>query len=308
MVTCQAQLKNYTRGPVSFDWEYWVSYKLKRHDTPQWVDLCDREAKIEFTGTSVGDNTNTSLWQVPFTTSNINYIEFKAQQPERDPKLHPYYGGDCQNIINTWTDGSNVFIGGYVWVKVTAKDQNGNILAFDTLSVNKILGNNPSDANIIYNYAGSNEIKAILIHEGKTKQFADDASNWPQLEPGWPLYGYPNGYGLMQLDNNPAPTENQLWNWKANLDVGKNKYFNIKSITKKWMNKEAGKQYSDNDEVVLKCSFQKYNYYKKYLYKWIPQLQKWEIDDSIPKETQKINNVVIKDYYGVFVYNIYNGL
>ena len=43
---------------------------------------------------------------------------------------------------------------------------------------------------------------------------------------GMPIYGYPAGYGVMQLDT-PKPTVGQIWNWQANVDGGKTLIGNI---------------------------------------------------------------------------------
>ena len=240
-VVCEAHLEKYDKGQVNFEWEYCVSYKLKRRDTPKWVPLASRDAEIRFVGTSTANNTETTSWTVPFDKDHISYLQFKAQQPQRDPNYHPHYGGDDNQVITTWDDGFDVFIGGYTFVKVTAKDIYGNIIDSSSLKANKILGQNP-DPNAVYSSSGSKEIEAILRHEARTKQFAEDKTNWSQQEKGWPIYGNPNGYGLMQLVNSPPPAEMQLWNWKKNLEGGGNKYFNLKGITKNWMQKMSGKK------------------------------------------------------------------
>jgi hypothetical protein len=183
-VTCEAKLNNYKKGAVTYEWEYWVSYKLKRRDIDnhKFVPLATRDAEIRFNGTSFANNSDITQWLVSFDTDHSNYIKFKAQQPQRNPKYHKYYGGDTNKVITNWTDGFNIFIGGYVFLQVTARNADGYIIGFKQDTVNKILGNNPQDVNTIYNYAGNNEIIAILIHEAKTKQFAIDNTNWPQYE------------------------------------------------------------------------------------------------------------------------------
>jgi len=35
----------------------------------------------------------------------------------------------------------------------------------------------------------------------------------------YPVYGYPSGYGIMQLD--PVPSDDERWNWIANVNAGK---------------------------------------------------------------------------------------
>ena len=76
----------------------------------------------------------------------------------------------------------------------------------------------------------------IAIHETSAKQFwypgAIDSTNWcwtrtdggPQLtgpannspqQAGMPIYGYPGGYGMLQLD--PPTTAFDIWNWRTNI-------------------------------------------------------------------------------------------
>lgn len=68
-----------------------------------------------------------------------------------------------------------------------------------------ILGDNPSKATV-RTALGSLDLQVIAYKESRLKQF-DNA--------GLPLWGPPNGFGVMQLDN-PRPTGRQLWDWKQN--------------------------------------------------------------------------------------------
>lgn len=70
----------------------------------------------------------------------------------------------------------------------------------------------------------------------------------------------------------------------------------------------SGKKINDDDDILLKCAFQKYNYYKKYLYRWSNYKASWILSQGIPKEKREINGIIIEDYYGVFVFNIYKSL
>lgn len=68
-------------------------------------------------------------------------------------------------------------------------------------------------------------IRAILHHEGRSRQFGfllrhygtdADNDNYYGLERRMPLFGYPHGYGLGQLDN-PAVTDDGAWSFVDNL-------------------------------------------------------------------------------------------
>jgi hypothetical protein len=76
----------------------------------------------------------------------------------------------------------------------------------------KILGENPDPAVVKSGLTLAQ--KVIVYMESKWKQFKSD---------GFPLFGKPHGYGLMQLDN-PIATPEQVWNWRANLQKGKDHF------------------------------------------------------------------------------------
>ncbi len=263
-VICKARLKNYNKGQVTFEWEYWVSYEMKRW-TINNDRLCSRFGKTKFKGKSYSYNEQITTWIVPFFKDSATF-NFKAIRHSYNEL--PGYG--CDKEINEWTEGNDVFTGGNVFVQVTAKDKKGKQIGYRQITANNLLGENQTDLNTIYNYASSNEIKAILLQESRTRQFNDYY---------WPIYGPPNGYGLMQLDW-PAATEKQLWNWKANLDGGKNLYFNIKKpAAEKFL-----KKHGFTTEELLKCAFQKYNYNKHFYFKWNEILNKWEKRDDLPND------------------------
>ena len=123
-------------------------------------------------------------------------------------------------------------------------------------------------------------------------------------EAGWPRYGYPNGYGLMQIDNPPA-TEKQIWNWQSNLDAGSDLYFNdMKPRVQNYLDEHTPYE----EEILLKCAFQKYNYSKEYLYIWNDETEEWEINENVPTETRTIDDEEVTKRYGEFVWDIYQGL
>jgi hypothetical protein len=289
-VTCKVEFVNYQVSQIKFEWEYWVGYTYLRRDKG-WVPLCPRETQLEFRGDTYGYSYQVSNWEVPFIITTLDSVRIKAPLPERSNS--PRYGGDCDEIITKATfinDGFDVFTGGYVYVKVIARDNNGKIIAFADINANKIRGINPTSEKIL-SEAGSNEIRAILSQESNLLQFTDNSS-WPYGEDGWPKYGYPNGYGLMQLDNNPPAREDQLWNWKRNLEGGKAIYNRGVIYSEDYFNSRG---LSTDSEEFKVNTFHLYNTGKFY-YLWDKKNKKWI------KNPKRINE------YGQTVYNIYINL
>ena len=73
-----------------------------------------------------------------------------------------------------------------------------------------ILGDNPPP-DVIRAELGDLRLQVIAYLESRFRQF--DAQ-------GHPLWGPPNGFGVMQLDN-PAPSAREIWDWRANVTAGK---------------------------------------------------------------------------------------
>ena len=105
----------------------------------------------------------------------------------------------------------------------------------------------------------------------------------------------------------PAVTEIQLWNWKANIDGAKYKFYTLikERTTDKFLNQHPA---SVTEEMRLKCAFQKYNYYgwdnekkrEHYYYKW--DRKGWVPDEKVP--ISKFRG----EKYADGVYNIYSNL
>ncbi|HEY9167170.1 MAG TPA: hypothetical protein VIS48_13525 [Candidatus Kryptonia bacterium] len=86
-----------------------------------------------------------------------------------------------------------------------------------------IVGLNPSKSAIKSAITESDPlaIEVIIFMESSWRQFIKNKD--------FPLWGYPNGYGLMQLDNSPAATDEQVWDWKENLAGGEAHFEQAKS-------------------------------------------------------------------------------
>jgi hypothetical protein len=255
-VICKARLKNYKGEQVTYEWEYWVSNEFAREETKEngSIDLCSRIGKIGIEDTYSEDYSEITEWTVPFVVSNLKSFSAIAPKPER--KFNNDYKGDCDLQLTSWNYGNEIFTGGNVWVKVRAKDKNGKLIAWDTLSANKILGinasgvlQNPTVAMINDAVSGLDcDIKALMMQESSRNHFGYG---------GMPKYGPPNGFGLMQLDN-PAPTELEMWNWKANLAGGIRIYNSYKPNAIKYVNNLFGVD-SVTIEQQLKEAWQRYN-------------------------------------------------
>ena len=325
-VICKARLKNYDKGEVTFEWEYWVSYEINRVNWPNLDDVCTRTGKIKFKGTSTSFNSQITTWLVEFKRSSCEVAYLKA----RDYKTNQ----DCEKTIYQWNEGEDVFIGGNVYIQVIAKNPSGRILGLKTLDNLKILGTNPDDITVLTGI--DDKLKAVIYEETMHTydQFnrKDINKNYPNIrflagsifnKKGFPQYGPPNGIGLGQIDN-PAATELQLWNWKANRERSEellNGYFTSASSyvwrirNNKYLRGEKYLYtYKDENNVefrigyhnatdlseddILKDAFQRYNTGR-------PQ-QKWVPDDPTktdsPGHWQRINNIE----YGNRVFGFYS--
>ncbi|QEE27822.1 hypothetical protein FTW19_07320 [Terriglobus albidus] len=80
----------------------------------------------------------------------------------------------------------------------------------------QILGTNPTENDLIAEGASDLMIK-IIRHESSTRQFLEAGST----APGYPLFSqdHKGGVGLTQLTR-PAPSDDEIWDWKANLRGG----------------------------------------------------------------------------------------
>jgi len=95
----------------------------------------------------------------------------------------------------------------------------------DTLYVTALAGTQTFRDTVINSYRirGSNpvrdSVKAGLSIQQQVVVYRE--SRWRQFNgsPGFPLYGRPRGYGLMQLDN-PAATDQEVWHWRENRARG----------------------------------------------------------------------------------------
>ena len=304
-VICKARLKKFYMGIIKYEWKYIVQKTYNRRKSDNGNSICDRISKCEFQGVSYSNVAGQiTEWTVPFIKDS-GYFYFKAVQNFQDrynPK--PYYG--CGGAVNYWYDETSdeIFTAGNVSITLIAKYyQTGEVIArLENVRLNKILGENPADPETYGTYANSNKIKAILWKEGRYRQFTHQETDpnqlWPYDGDGWPLYGEPNGYGIMQLDNTPAATERQLWNWKANVDGGKQKLNKIITKVDEYI---AKKRATNEEKYRLTNAFHDYHI-GNYTYYYIWEGRKWDINPNRGYDGKK------KSEYGKIVYNKYTEL
>jgi hypothetical protein len=304
-VVCEAKLMNYDNGKITFEWEYWISYTLLRHEFKKIDTLMRRTGKIQICGKSYSNNSETTTWTVPFDKDSLKYVLLTVKQPEIPSWAQ--YEGDNNEKRTSWDEGDEIFFGGDVFLQITAKNNNGNIIGFKQQNSGRILGKNPFLQDVL-NYITSNEFKAIVKHEAKSKQFNETYIN-KYNEKGYPIYGPPNGYGLAQIDN-PPPLEMDLWNWKSNLNRGKSIYDDKKIDAYNFMEKHPN---TYTEEMLLKCAFQKYNMYgyeektktMHYFWRWDNYQGKWVDDEHIKERSDKKG---FKERDGITIWNIYKKL
>ena len=111
-----------------------------------------------------------------------------------------------------WTplpiDFQGVVQGGTISLKVSAQVRNIQTGATNNLSwsgTSTIRGLNPTKADI-KTRLGDVQSQVIAFKESTFAQFGGD---------NLPIFGPPNGFGVMQLDGSPVPTARQIWDWNA---------------------------------------------------------------------------------------------
>jgi hypothetical protein len=284
-VICKAWLKTNIGEPVKFEWEYKVSYTYQRVRKRNGKPICSRSSESIFRGITWGTGGFTEEWTVPFTNDLNNSFKFIGQD----------WREGCNQIMPYWDEGYLVFTGGNVLITVTVKAMGSEIvLGKNTQNVNRILGDNPSKNSVI-SYTNSDEMRAIIEKETSATycQFTDDEldpSNWePYKQKGWPYYGAPSGYGLTQIDNTPPATEKKLWNWKSNIDGGKQRLLTSQNEVNDYISKMRA---TNVEKYRLTNVFQNYNGGKSARY-YIWSGNKWEPNRNRGSE------------YGNSVYKIY---
>jgi hypothetical protein len=147
--------------------------------------------------------------------------------------------------------------GGTLTVAVTAGDSTTSIAV-------KIKGTNP-DATAVTQYLASKPASTgfdkIIRQEANFKHFN---------ETGQPIKSFDNGYGMCQLTE-PAPTFEQVWNWKMNVDAGLMLFAQKRSAAKTYLS-QGGRTFDDNQltpESVCRWNGGHYHEWDAVAKKWV---------------------------------------
>ncbi|MEJ2193591.1 MAG: hypothetical protein P8X73_01880, partial [Ignavibacteriaceae bacterium] len=210
-VICKAQIKNYNGGPLTFEWEYKVTYTYERFTYDKdgnQVDLCPRISTTIFNGVSHSYIGLITEWEVPFIRDSASF------------NYQGIYRKNCNHVLSNYEGGNDIFTGGNVFVELTVKNRYDEIISSIGKIGNRIIGDNPEISEVKNGLTTHEQITVFLESRPKWKHFNEtDRNDYNRI--GNPIYGYPDGFGLMQADY-PSAKEFQLWNWKANRELGKN--------------------------------------------------------------------------------------
>jgi hypothetical protein len=139
-------------------------------------------------------------------------------------------------------------VGGILTIRADANKTNA------TISV-KVKGTNPSAAEVaqyLATKANSAGFDDIIAHESKFKHF--NASNEP-------VKSFDNGYGMCQLTT-PAPTFDQVWNWKLNVDGGLKLFEQKRSIAIAYLSQDNRAYTNDQLKYEAVCRWNGGSYHK----------------------------------------------
>ncbi len=143
---------------------------------------------------------------------NLGYVGNTRNDRRTVPEAAP----DEVLGVTTWQPvwGNLVMTANQIEVQLEtflARDRGGPLRSTSSLANLIIQGLNPARADVEAAVAGGPWfVDAIVQQESTFRQFLSS--------PGYPLWGTPNGYGLMQLD--PPPTLATVHNWRQNVADG----------------------------------------------------------------------------------------
>ena len=130
-----------------------------------------------------------------------------------------------------WIADIGMVAGGVLTVKISTPEEKFKRSVY-------ILGKNPDERQINKLLSTLPDVKGyenLLAQESRFKQFID--------ADGYPVVAFDGGYGMAQLTT-PAPTYEQTWNWKKNIEAGALLYQLKQAEAKKYLGK-ANRTYTD---------------------------------------------------------------
>ncbi|AMU08560.1 hypothetical protein A2T82_19905 [Burkholderia cenocepacia] len=162
----------------------------------------------------------------------------------------------------TWVaDPGGKILGGKLVVEVTAGTEQFRRTVF-------IVGTNPSKGAVLEFLKTQKDavgFDRVINQESHFKNFIN-ADNEP-------VVAFDNGYGMTQMTN-PAPTYEQVWNWKENIKVGIKLYQEKQGYAK---NDLAGHPYTEDQ--LIRATFSRWN--GSVYYRWDESSKAWVPNGTI---------------------------
>lgn len=167
--------------------------------------------------------------------------------------------GAFKNSSKNWeVDFSKKILGGLLTVEVSVGDELFKRSIY-------IKAKNPTKeklGNFVATLDGAGGFEKILQHEALGKNFIN--------ADGEPIVAHDKGYGITQLTN-PAPTYEQVWNWKENVKGGTKLYKEKRADAKRDLEKKGKTSYTE--EQLQMETYTRYNGGK--YHEWDETEKKW---------------------------------
>jgi len=172
---------------------------------------------------------------------------------------------------NRWDAGTAVTnLGGTLTVRAQAGAESANIAV-------TIAGTNPSPAEVsayLATLADSAGFDKIIAHETRYQHFTSRNE---------PVRSFDSGYGMCQLTT-PAPTFEQAWNWKANVDGGLKLFAQKRASAVAYLG-QGGRSYtSDQVRYEAVCRWNGGSYHE-----WDAKAGKWVRRSNVLCDTKTGN-------------------
>lgn len=147
-------------------------------------------------------------------------INVQSQYPEFMALGTVYGEADCGVVgVVDWS-ALPPFLGGSAYLFTDIYDFTGDLIESGEVDFN-IGGINPVPSDVDEEASSDGApwfFRNLITQESSYRQFCSSGTNCQFA--GAPTFGPPNGFGLTQIDNNPSPTANDLWDWVINVGDG----------------------------------------------------------------------------------------
>lgn len=150
------------------------------------------------------------------------------------------------SVLQAFSESGSFTRGDKAWsVDLSGKVLGGKltvtvVVGQDTLVRTVVIqGQNPSRDSVAAYVATLEDLSGfekLLEQETRSKHFIEFDNE--------PIVAFDKGYGITQMTN-PAPSYEQVWNWKANILAGSSIYKDKVRIAKKYLG-QAGRTYTDD--------------------------------------------------------------